>query len=294
MYSWDDIRLFVAVAHSGSLSAAARQLNMQNATISRRIAALEEQCGGPLFLRHRTGLVITELGDRIMARAEEMAAAAQGIDNEIAARDKTLSGLVRVSATEGMAGYWLLPRLSKFKEANPSISVEVDFQNTSVDLIRRAADIAIRLKRPDEEGLIARLVGRLEMGLFASADLVRRRGLPTSVNELEPLGLVDYTWADPTGTEGWRDIIIRSGNNATRVNSALGQVEAVRSGLGVSLIPRYVGQRFNLIPIVPDFSWRTREIWLVAHNDLKSVPWIRRVYDFLVDELDASFRSTRV
>lgn len=288
---WDDIRVFAAVVRTGSLSGAARLLNLTQPTVSRRIADLEEKQGFPLFSRKHRGMVLTEAGDAIWSRAEEMEACYLAITRQAAGPPGDLTGMVRLSVTEGLAALWLPPHLAAFRSVYPGIVLEIIADNTPADLAKRAADIAIRLARPVSETLVARRVGELRSALYAHADLVALIGQARVKADLDRYPLVDYIWADQRGTEGWREIVQGHSNVAVRTNSSLTEVEAIRNRLGVGLLPVYVETIFpEIVRVLPDLTWRPREIWLVGHRGVQQVPRMRKVYDYLVALLRAEAR----
>ncbi len=277
---WDNVRFFLAAARSGSLNAAAKTIGASQPTMGRRIAALERNVGAPLFDRHREGLVLTEVGRGILERALAIEEAALALDRTILAPDDGIAGPVRVSATEGLGSLWLTPRLRTIADRHRDLQLELHLDNAPVNLLRREADIALRLSRPSTPDLIARKVGELSFGLFASRGYCAEHGEPRSLAELSNHSLVDVVLRQAAPDQAWHRVLDGEPRIAYSTNSTIAQLAAVRAGYGVSMMPRYVhGYYDDLVELLPGTDWRRRELWLVAHTDLRTSARIRLVFD---------------
>lgn len=287
---WAEIQDFLAVAETGSLSAAARKLRVSQPTMGRRISSLESNLGTSLFVRTARGLALTETGDKILDHARLMEHEALAVDRIAGGSDQTLDGLVRVSATEGLSILWLTPALAELRERYPGIRIEINADNTAVNLVRREADIAIRMFRPEQPDLIAKRVGSIAYGLYASPKYLDKHGMPGNLRALkrhyavaadESLALLSKeAWQTFERFFGKRHIVYRS-------NSFLGQLQAVRAGYGIGALSCQMVKDDPLcVRILSDEMNFANELWLVAHADLRRNARIRAVYDFLVELAD--------
>ncbi len=281
---WDNVRFFLAAARAGSLNAAARNVGASQPTMSRRIAELERNVGAALFDRHRDGLSLTEVGRGIMERALALEEAALALDRKILAHSNGIAGPVRVTATEGIGSLWLTPRLRAIADQHRELQLEILLDNAAVNLLRREADIALRLSRPSTPDLIARKVGELSFGLFASQGYCAQYGEPKSLGELSRHSLVDVALRQNAPDQAWHRVLDGEPRIALTTNSTVAQLAAVRAGYGITLMPRYVsGYYDDLVAILPEANWRRSELWLVAHTDLRTTSRIRLVFDAIAE-----------
>lgn len=279
---WGNVRFFLAVGRAGSFNAAAGRLGASQPTVSRRIAALEMAIGAPLFDRHPEGLVLTELGRALWDKALNFEEAALSFERGLAAQSSTASGEVRISTTEGLGAFWLTPRLAAFAAQNPSLRFEVILENQAADLLRREADIALRLTRPITPDLVAKKVGQLSFGLFASPEYVAAHGHPSSIDALRHYRLVTLSLRQSMPDEVWQDLLDAGTSVAYSSNSSIAEIAAVRAGYGIGLLPRYAGALFGLIPVLEGQRWRQRELWLVVHPEVRVNARVRLVFDEVV------------
>ncbi len=278
------------MARDGSLSAAARDLGVSQPTLSRRIAALEESLAVELFRRSPQGLELTEAGEALIEPAREMERGAQSVELAMTGRDRALAGLVRITATDGIAVEWLTPALAKFRERYPGIAFEIIIRLNAVDMLRREADIAIRLGRPRQAELTARRVGELVLGLYASRVYVDAHGLPRNAGELADHLAVGFDEGDLyTGTGGFVDQLIGPARVVYRANTMPGQLAAIRAGFGIGGQACFIANRDpSLVRVLPEEAELRAELWLVTHPGLRRSARIRATYDFLAEELIAS------
>ncbi|MBX2802571.1 MAG: LysR family transcriptional regulator [Myxococcales bacterium] len=279
------MRLFLAATHAGSLSAAAAELGIGQATMSRRIAQLEERVGHVLFDRHRSGLVLTEAGQALRPHAEGMAASARRAIASLEGVDAEPEGVVRVAVPPGLAVDLLPPLLPALRRRHPRIRLEVLSDNFARDLSRREADIAIRSSRPTSGELLYRRLPAVRLGIFASADYVAR--LP------EPVALTDLDWVQYSPellhipfarwVEEWR------GDKpcAFTSNSFLAMRSAAACGLGAMVLPALQGHLAGLVPIdglpveLPDVPW-----FMVTLRALRRVPRVAAVVAFVAEAME--------
>lgn len=293
MISWDDQRAFLAVLEEGSLSAAARRIGVTQPTMRARVEALERALDTTLFTRSFHGLVPTEqaraLGDSVRA----MARASEAFVRAASAEPGQVAGTVRLSVSE-FVGVEVLPAmLAPLVERYPRLRVEIVLSNAAADLIEQEVDVAVRMHQPVQEQLIARKIGAIPLGLFAHPDYLKRRGSPESVNDLPGH---DFIASDRVRAELQLASSIHPGltkkDFVVRTDSHPAQLAAARAGLGIAVVQRPVGLADPLLrPVLPDLIVAELETWIVAHENLRTVPRVAAVYDHLVQAFTAFIRT---
>ena len=283
---WELYRSFLAVVREGSLSAAARSLGLTQPTIGRHVDALEQALGVALFTRSQAGLKATDGATALVPYAEAMAGAADALQRAASGEAEDDRGAVRITASE-MIGTEVLPSvLATFHEAHPRIVVELVLSNRSEDLLRREADIAVRMVRPTQEALLARKAGVIHLGLHAHPRYLKSHGTPKALTELREHSLIGFDKEpslrlDKLGEQLTRDLF------SFRCDSDIGQYAALRAGYGIGLCQMALAKRDKLVPVLPgalDFSLDT---WLVMHKDLKSSRRMRLMFDHLLEHMRA-------
>src|SRR5690606_9810126 len=241
--NWDDVRIFLAVARAGQILGAARRLELNHATVSRRIAALERALGAKLFRRLTTGSELTEEGERFLVVSERIEADMIAARAEIAGESDEVSGVVRIGAPDGFGVAFLAPRLGALAERHPALSIQLVPVPRSFSLSRREADIAITVERPTEGRLVAAKLVDYTLGLYASRAYVERHGLAESAADLRRHRLIGYVpdlVISPSLDYGPE--IVPDWQADFAVSSALGQVEAVRAGAGVGILHTFIAR----------------------------------------------------
>jgi DNA-binding transcriptional LysR family regulator len=286
---WTSLRDFLAVAESGSLSQAARLIGVSQPTLTRRMAALEERLQADLFRRSSRGLELTELGEAMLPPARQMRQEAQALEVAVTGRDQALAGPVHITATEGVAIDWLTPELATFQRAHPNIEIHFLVQNARVDLLRREADIAVRLGRPRQADLMARRVGELALGLFASTAYLDEVGRPERDEDLRQHRAVAFDEEMASvGPAHWMVTSMGDARIVYRANSLQAQLAAIRAGYGIGAQACFVAGRIaGLERVLPERERRV-DLWLVTHPGLRRSTRIRSVFDFLVERFEAS------
>jgi len=287
---WSILRDFIAVAETGSLSQAARRLRVSQPTLSRRIAQLELQLKAQLFQRTPRGLLLTDAGESVLAGARRVEEEALAIERQADAAQQTLTGTVRLSVTETLGTLWLPKRLAAFHTKYPGVCVEVLVDNRAANLVRREADIAMRLFRPDQPDLIARHVGEVVMGLYAARDYLAREGTPTTVAHLRHHFLVGFDEGMGARNEAVQRLerCFTPEKIVHRSSSFIGQLHATQQGIGLGVHDCFVADSDpNLQRIMPEQFEHRMEVWLVTHADMRRSARIRAVYDFLAAALVA-------
>jgi DNA-binding transcriptional LysR family regulator len=287
---WSVLRDFIAVAETGGLSQAARRLRVSQPTLSRRITALETQLKAQLFQRTPRGLVLTDAGEHVLAGARRIEEEALAIERQAEAAQQTLTGTVRISATEALGALWLPSRLADFHHKFPGVCVEVLVDNRAANLVRREADIAIRLFRPDQPDLIAKHVGDIVMGLYGSKDYFARHKAPTTLAHLKHHALVGFDESMGARNKAVQRLerCFSPEKIIHRSSSFIGQLSATRAGIGLGAHDCFFADTEPTFQrVLPQFFDHRMEIWLVTHADMRRSGRIRAVYDFLAAALQA-------
>ncbi len=288
---WSRLQSFASVAEHGSLSGAARATGASQPTLSRHIAALEDEIGVRLFDRTSEGLVLTAAGAEIYASAQAMTDAANQIGLIASGRSQEVKGSVRITASDTVASQVLPPMLAALRQAEPQISIELVASNETHNLLKREADIAVRMFRPTQNDVITRKVGELKLGFFASTDYLARRGRPTSVADAAAHDFIGFDKSDAM-IEGFRQqgIPVDRSFFPFRTDALYVHLDLVRAGCGIGLL--HVEAALDLEgvePLLEDIPVPPLEFWLTAHAELRTSPRIRRVYDFLAERIAARY-----
>ena len=285
--NWDDIRFLLAIQRGRTLSAAARQLGVNQTTVARRLAALERDLGTRLFDRVDRNHVATSAGEGLLAHAERVEVEALALERAATDGNSTLSGLVRVTAVSSFMVNFVLPRLGQFRQRYPDILVELIDTSGSLSLTRREADIAIRLARPDAGGtrVLVRKMADMGYAVYGTKPLVNDR----SSLELTHLPWVAYDDSFAHLPEAqWFARNIKGVEPVMRTNDDVALDAAVRQGLGVGVLACYMADPdtafVRLSGPRPVFR---REIWLLVHRELRRVARVQAVVDWLSETFAA-------
>jgi len=283
--NWDDARVFLAVCRESTLRGAARILGVDQATVGRRITALEKSLGATLFLRTSDGYALTAVGEAALKSVEKMEHSALELERQIQGLDDRLTGTVRVSTTDSLAIDFLIPAIARLHEQHPDVCVQLDASTQILSLAKREADIAVRNTRPDNPDLIARRIARWPVGLFASQAYIDANGVPQPGTAFEGHDLVVYQ----PYLQGKKDLTLVSepmsrGRIVASLSSSLLVRRSIAAGLGVGEIPVYMGERDGLIRLWPGRTTPLPyDVWLVTHADLRHTARVRAVIEKIVD-----------
>ncbi len=295
MNDWDDYRFFLAVSETGSLSAAARKLGVTQPTVGRRINDLEKRLGARLFDRMNQGYALTAAGRRIGDLVARIESTAFAIEQRVSGVDDRLDGRVSITTTEGIGIYWLMPRLPKLRQHCPDIDIELVVGVGALDLLRREADIALRVGNPGCAELVGRRVGDVHCGLYASEAYLARHGEPVALDDLSRHTIIESVRdiANLAQARRLREVAKGAGVGV-RCNNLTAQIAAARAGLGILALPDYmVGGASGLRRILAGSFDSTLDLWLLTHRDLRRTARIRAVLDFLAAEIrDDAGRGT--
>ena len=282
--NWDDLRVFLHAARAGNLSQTAKRLRLDHSTVSRRIAQMEASLGVAVFERHRTGLKLNEIGERLLRHAERVESAVIAIREEASAGDtEALIGTVRLATMEGIASLYLAERFANLRRTAPQLTVELVTSAQTVYVHKREADLFVSFFQPPGPGLISERIGKFRLGLFASQAYLNSHGMPASLRDLGDHWFVSYI-EDLIQVDSvrWLADVIEEPKVAFHSNSMIAQMNAAAGGLGLVLLPSFaVDGRDDLVPVLHDRLSTTRELWINVHNDLQFVPRIRAVSGFL-------------
>jgi len=282
---WDDLKHFLAVARSGSLTEAARALKASAATVGRHIEALETRLGARLFEHRSTGYVLTELGRSIMIRAEQAEAAVLAVEREVQGVDRRLSGKVRVATTEDISAMVVVPALPEFRAQHQGIEIEILGRIDLSNLTRRDADIALRTVRPERGDLLIRRIGAVDLGVYCSRSYAEAHSLGEGAVDFAQVEII--TWVEemamlrggPWLAERAADSVV-----ALRVNTTRLLFDACRAGLGLAVLPCFGADREpDLVCLMPPEQVLSVEAWVVMHRDLAQTARVRAVAEFLAE-----------
>lgn len=284
---WNLIRSFVAVAEEGSLSAAGRRLGSSQPTIGRHIAELETFLGLDLFRRGPRGYETTEEGLTLLEQAQRMQAHADAFSRQAAGRSDELAGTVRVTASEVVSSHVLPPILARLGQAEPGIEIELVASDRLGNLLRRDADIAIRMVRPQQLDLVARKIADIPIAMCAAHTYLDRRGTPGHLRELAGHDLIGLDRGNEI-IEEMNTAGLKLDRHAFRVRTDHGVAywEMIRAGNGIGFAQKFLAERDPLVAILmPDLDLPHLPMWLAMHRDVRTSRRIRRVADFLHAEL---------
>lgn len=285
---WDHWRSFIAVAERGSLSAAARALGLTQPTVSRHIDLLEANLHAPVFLRSPQGMSLTELGTRLLPEARSMAAAAAALERTASAPDDAARGIVRLTASEVVGGEILPALIAPLMATYPGLEVELVLSNRNEDLLRREADLAVRMIRPLQAGLVARKLADVRIGLFAHEGYLAAHGLPGSLADLAGHSLIGPD-RDPAMLSAMADTGITRRMIRFRCDRESAQLNAIRAGLGIGVMQAGLARRCPALrPVMADSLSFALECWLAVHEDLRANARVRLVFDHLAAHLPAA------
>lgn len=284
---WDHWRSFIAVAEVGSLSAAARMLGLTQPTVSRHVDLLEASLDEKLFLRAPQGMALSDLGQQMLPEARAMAASAAALERAASAPPEAARGVVRLAASEVVGAEVLPALLAPLMADHPGLEVELALSNRNDDLARREADLALRMVRPTQSGLVARKLADVRIGLFAHARYLERHGTPATPEALADHILIGPD-SDPMALEGFAQAGIPRRLIRLRCDREAAQLNAIRSGVGIGIGVMQAGiARHNpdLRPVLEEHVAFTLECWLVLHADLRQSARVRLLADHLADHL---------
>jgi DNA-binding transcriptional LysR family regulator len=298
MPNWDDLRFVLAVARMGSALRAARALGVNQTTVVRRIAHLEDTLGGVLFERKQSGLQLTPLGQRIAAAAARVESEVLAVESTIHAEQRVLSGTVRFTCAESFANAVMMPCLREFRSEYPEIIVDLIADDRRFDLARGEADVALRAgSRPEGSGIIARRLPDTTWSVYCSSAYAMQHGRPGTTEALDGHLVVGMEgWMANLPFPLWLARMTPNSIVAARSNSLTNLVSALKAGLGVAMLPCFLGDtESDLQRCLSPVAELNSETWLVLREDLKHTPHVHAFTDFIsahFQRLRAQFAGT--
>lgn len=290
-FDWNRARAFLVTAEEGSLSAAARALDMTQPTLGRQVTALEDELGVALFERGGKGLVLTPSGLELVEYVRAMGEAASHFSLAASGQSDSIEGNICISATEVTAVFVLPEIIRKLREQQPGIHVEIIASNSASNLKRREADIAIRSFRPTEPDLIAKKLSDLVAAMYATPSYLNSLGLPNSISGFNEANFIGFgnnndEYLKALNEKGFS---LSERNFPVRTDSHLVHWELTKRGVGIGVMPIEVGDLDPQVErIIPGSVVFNGEVWLVSHRELKMNRRVRTVFDFLVSEFSIS------
>ena len=285
--NWDDVRLFLAVARSRQILAAARRLELNHATVSRRVAALEQALQCKLLIRRTNGCDLTPEGEAFMHAAERMEAEMLAARAEIGMTDSEVTGTVRIGATDGFGIAFLAPRLGRLADRYPGLKIQLVPVPQSFSLSRREADILVTVDRPDAGRLITRKLVDYVLCLYASEGYLAAHGAPSTAASLNTHRLIGYVEDLIISPQlHYRSHFSRNWASDFEISAVLGQVEAVRAGAGIGILHKFLARMHpDLVQVLPEHAVG-RSYWIVYHESLRNIRRVKAVVDFIAEETE--------
>ncbi len=292
-FDWALVKSFIAVLDTGSLLGAARKLGAQQPTLSRHIAELEAQLGTPLFERTGRGVVPTAAALAIETAAREMDLGAVALARVLARQNEMTNGVVRISASQEVSSYLLPSILAALQVAEPGIQIELVASNAISNLLRREADIAVRMVRPTQGSLVAKKIGETHVLACAHKRYLKAAGTPASPHELLMHKIIGYD-RDDTIVRGFAQmgIEITRDKFAVCTDDHLAYGQLIAAGMGIGFTSGYHMRHLDgVVSILPMLQIPPLPCWLAVHREIRGSVIVRRVYDFLAAALIEVFKT---
>ena len=289
---WDKLKIFHAVAESGSFTKAATVLNLSQSAISRQIQSLENELKIHLFERHARGLVLTDNGEYLYKTAHEVISKLKDVEATLSDEKDRLQGKLTVTTVVSFGTTWLTPRIKEFMSLHPEIEIELIFDDKELDLSTRQADIGIFMRRPKQLNYIQKKLINLHYHIYASTKYLEKHGHPKSVRDLDKHKFITYgrgapspvfnpDWALKLGTKD-----SKKRKPVMKVNSVYGLLLAVQSGVGLAALPDYITVNVpNIIKILPESEGPLTETHFVYPQSLKNVAKVKAFRNFLFSKV---------
>jgi len=288
--NWDLCRSFLAVMSEGNLSRAARTLGLTQPTLGRHIDEIEAALGSALFTRSQQGLAPTDAAFELKPHALAMAAAADALVRSASGNAAEARGVVRVTAPEFLGGEFMPSILTRFHEAYPEVIIELALTNVTENLLQREADIAVRMVRPEQTGLFARLIGKVRFGLYAHRSYLKKHPAPRTLSQLSNHTLVGFD-RKAAAIQALREMPnapLRE-SFAFRSDNPMAQLAVVREGYGIGRCPEAIARRYpDLVAVMPDDYSVEVDLWVAMHEDARNSRRTRLMFDHLATSLAAA------
>lgn len=293
---WDKLRVFHAVAEAGSLTHAGETLHLSQSAVSRQIRGLEESLGVTLFHRHARGLILTEQGEVLFEATREMSVRLLAAGARIRDSRDEVFGELRVTTTVGFGAMWLTPRLPRFAEAYPDLSLDLLMTENVLDLPMREADVAIRMREPQQAELIRRPLFDVSMRFYASTDYLTRHGTPETPEALRGHRMIGYSpnAQQPTPVGYWLNAQLGLAHRSMLLmNNYFAMLQAAEHGLGITMLPDYLAvDHPTLRVVVPTLHSPSFTVYFTYPEELRRSRRVEAFRDFVTAEVEV-FRAAR-
>ena len=289
---WDKLKIFHVVAEAGSFTSATVILNISQSAISRQIQSLEEDLKVKLFERHARGLTLTQNGEYVYKTAHEVISKLKEIEISLGDQKNKPTGKLTITTVRSFGTHWLTPRIQEFMNLNPEIEVELIFDDKELDLSTRQADIGIFMRRPKQLNYIQRKLVDINYHIYGSTKYLGKYGIPKTINDLNKHRFISFGKGAPSPVfnPDWALKLGRKDNNkikpVMKVNSVMGLLLAVESGVGLAALPDYlVSQSNNVVKVLPKSEGPITEAHFVYPQSLKNVARVQAFKNFLYSKL---------
>ena len=289
---WDKLKIFHAVAESGSFTSATVNLNLSQSAISRQIQSLEQDLNVKLFERHARGLTLTENGEYLFKTAHDVISKLKEVEISLGDQKNKPTGKLTITTVRSFGTHWLTPRIQEFMQLNPDIEVELIFDDKELDLSTRQADIGIFMRRPKQLNYIQRKLVDINYHIYGSTKYLGKHGIPKTVNDLNQHRFISFGKGAPSPVFN-PDWALKLGvkdnkkrKSIMKVNSVMGLLLAVESGVGLAALPDYlVSQSNNVVKVLPKSEGPITEAHFVYPQSLKNVARVQAFRNFLYSKL---------
>ena len=289
---WDKLKIFHVVAEAGSFTSATVILNISQSAISRQIQSLEEDLKVKLFERHARGLTLTQNGEYVYKTAHEVISKLKEIETSLGDQKNKPTGKLTITTVRSFGTHWLTPRIQEFMNLNPEIEVELIFDDKELDLSTRQADIGIFMRRPKQLNYIQRKLVDINYHIYGSTKYLGTYGIPKTINDLTKHRFISFGKGAPSPVfnPDWALKLGRKDNSkiksVMKVNSVMGLLLAVESGVGLAALPDYlVSQSNNVVKVLPKSEGPITEAHFVYPESLKNIARVQAFKNFLYSKL---------
>lgn len=282
--SWDDLRIFLEVSRHKTLSGAARQLRIDDSTVSRRMTHLETRLGETIFVRGRSGFQLTAKGRELLGCVQDMEGSALAVMESRGSRDRrNPRGRVRLATMEGIATLYLAAEFVRMRERHPELEIELVTSSQSVNVSRREADLFLSFFRAEGRGLRVEPIGRFDLYVYGAAEYLRRHGIPETVEDLRNHVFASYVDdLVQLDTVRWLRELAPDPRVVFHSSSMLAQMSAAAAGMGLVMLPTFAHpERLGLQRVLVDQTHVKRILWLTVHQDLEYMSRVRAVVEYL-------------
>lgn len=294
---WDKLRIFHAVADAGSLTHAGDSLHLSQSAVSRQIRALEESLSATLFHRHARGLILTEQGELLFEATRSMSHRLEAAVARIRDSKEEVYGELRVTTTTAFGSLWLAPRLPKFYEKYPDLTIDLMLEERVLDLPMREADVAIRMKEPSQADLIRKRLMDVHMRLYASPGYLDSYGIPESYDDLKQHKVICQNTSAHQVSAGAalvKELLTHGIKSSLTVNNYFGVLQAALNGLGIGVLPDYIIEDFpELKRVLPEAESKDIPVYLAYPEELRSSQRIAAFRDFVTEEIIAQRKRVK-